>query len=446
AACGAKFADEFAPKVFRRPLTAIERAAVVKIFDAKYSGGDIKVAQSLGIQALLTAPGFLYRSELGEPVMRHAADGNQYVAGTPVETTAGPNFSGKVYGEAQTDGSWMIRMRDGQTPYIEQHMKFYPAGTLIQVTLRGQAAGDVTPKLELRTGGTTQITEDINFSEYRTLKYYVSKLDNTQALRFELKNGGAVAGVDRVVYIKSVSVSPATLMPGAADKDAYKLTPYELASFLSYTYTGSTPDDTLLAAAKAGLLETDAQINAQIARLLATPRAQQQLGDFVAQWLRTDEVLTVTKDPAKYPELTAPIRAAMAQEVRNLFTQVVLGQGENYSHFFAADFTYANADLAKYYGLSGATGSALIKVPAGSQRGGILTTGAFLAVNGDPDESSPIRRAVRIRERLLCQDIDPPPPGISVSREAAEKALKERWESGQMTNRERYAALTAAPY
>ena len=57
-ACGAKFADEFAPKVFRRPLTTIERAAVVKVFDSKYSGGDIKVAQSLGIQTLLTAPGF----------------------------------------------------------------------------------------------------------------------------------------------------------------------------------------------------------------------------------------------------------------------------------------------------------------------------------------------------------------------------------------------------
>ncbi|HEY6529422.1 MAG TPA: DUF1588 domain-containing protein, partial [Cellvibrionaceae bacterium] len=124
----------------------------------------------------------------------------------------------------------------------------------------------------------------------------------------------------------------------------------------------------------------------------------------------------------------------------------VLGDGEQFTHFFDADFTYANAALARFYGLSGASTNAVVRVPAGSERGGILTTGAFLAVNGDPDETSPIRRAVRIRERLLCQPIDPPPPGISVSREAAEKALKERWESGQMTNRERYSALTAAPY
>ena len=67
----------------------------------------------------------------------------------------------------------------------------------------------------------------------------------------------------------------------------------------------------------------------------------------------------------------------MAQEVRRLFTQVVLGSGEKYTHFFDADFTYANADLAKFYGLSGASSSALVKVPAGVERGGILTTGAF---------------------------------------------------------------------
>ena len=83
------------------------------------------------------------------------------------------------------------------------------------------------------------------------------------------------------------------------------------------------------------------------------------MGDFVAQWLRTDEVLTVTKDRPN-TRINGAHRAAMAQ-VRRLFYSSGIGRWRKVHAFFDADFTYANADLAKFYGLSGASSSALVK-------------------------------------------------------------------------------------
>ena len=103
-----------------------------------------------------------------------------------------------------------------------------------------------------------------------------------------------------------------------ADQSAYVLTPYEYASALAYSLTG-TPDDTLLAAAKAGTLTTDAQIQAQVTRLLDTNRGKAQVGRFAGIWFNTDSVMNETRDATAYPKFTTSVQRAMAQEVREVF-------------------------------------------------------------------------------------------------------------------------------
>ena len=62
------------------------------------------------------------------------------------------------------------------------------------------------------------------------------------------------------------------------------LTPYEIASQLSFTLLGTIPDGPLTAAAADGSLATKAGIAAQINRLVAAPAAQANLTDVVLDW------------------------------------------------------------------------------------------------------------------------------------------------------------------
>jgi hypothetical protein len=60
------------------------------------------------------------------------------------------------------------------------------------------------------------------------------------------------------------------------------------------------------------------------------------------------------------------------------------------------------------------------------------------------EETSPIKRAVAVRERMLCQTVPPMPTDIDLEREAADGALEDFIAShgGVITNRERYGFLT----
>jgi hypothetical protein len=64
-------------------------------------------------------------------------------------------------------------------------------------------------------------------------------------------------------------------------------------------------------------------------------------------------------------------------------------------------------------------------------RRGILTLGATMLVHARSNDSSPIHRGRLIRERLLCEELPPPPAGIVIEPPALDS---------QKTSRERYAA------
>ena len=110
------------------------------------------------------------------------------------------------------------------------------------------------------------------------------------------------------------------------------LDPYEVATELAYTLTGSTPDDMLLAAADAGQLATPAQLEAQAARLIDTPRGHAQLARFVREWLELDRLASVPKDAQIFPEFNTQIRAAMAAEVDRFVEHVAFEDDGTLQH------------------------------------------------------------------------------------------------------------------
>lgn len=209
----------------------------------------------------------------------------------------------------------------------------------------------------------------------------------------------------------------------------FVLTPFELASELSYSLTNNPPDDTLMEAARNGQLASPDQVLAQAQRLLATPEAADVLGEFVLSWLDLEDFGAKVKDTDMPPEL----REAMLEETRRLFVDVFQSGGA-IGDLFSADYTFMNQQLAEFYGMGGmVTSPDFQEVPTsvGARVPGLLGHGSYLSTHAQSNNTSPVQRAFIVRERILCNDLPPVPMDLDTN-------LKPQ--DPNATSRERYAA------
>lgn len=189
----------------------------------------------------------------------------------------------------------------------------------------------------------------------------------------------------------------------------YQLTPYEVASALSYLFWGSMPDAALLQAADQNALNTPQQRIAQASRLLADPRSRQQVGNFVGQWLlKTNPYALPSKDKAVYPAYTDQVKLALSQELIHFFNYVAFDSTQTFRELYTADYVIANKTLADFYHLNTAADSNFRKLPSDGTRHGILTLGAVLARYANSNESHPFKRGRFFFERVLCHDLPEP--------------------------------------
>lgn len=190
----------------------------------------------------------------------------------------------------------------------------------------------------------------------------------------------------------------------------YKLTPYEVASSLSYLFWGSMPDDVLFLAADQNALDTPAQRISQASRLLSASRSRTQVGNFVGQWLlKTSPYSLPAKDATVYPAYTAEVKAAMSQELINFFNYVTFDSTQSFHELYTADYVVANKTLADFYKLTGPSGTEFEKTPVtDGSRTGLLTLGAVLARYANSNESHPFKRGRFFFERILCHELPEP--------------------------------------
>ncbi len=215
------------------------------------------------------------------------------------------------------------------------------------------------------------------------------------------------------------------------------LGPYEVASRLSYLIWGSMPDEELLSAADAGHLGTVAEVRAQVARMVVTPRARSSFNHFVGQWLGIDRLELAEKDAKLFPTFTADVRALLRTE-RERFTDDLMDRGDGrLTTLLTSPQTFMNAALARFYGAKGPKTDAFEAVAQDpTQRSGLLTQAGLLAVHAKPNQSSPVARGKFVREKLFCFDIPAPPVGLAVVAPDPSPTL---------TTRERFAQHTTVP-
>ena len=205
---------------------------------------------------------------------------------------------------------------------------------------------------------------------------------------------------------------------------------YSLASRLSYFLWSTMPDEALFKLAARG--ELRGQVKAQVARMLADPKAQAFVKNFTGQWLQVRDVESVPinarvvlgpgarRNRDGRIEFNGAQRRAMRAETEMTFAYV-LKEDRSVLELIESDYTFLNDELARIYGLPEVGGDELRRVtlPKDSPRGGILTQGSVLVVTSNPTRTSPVKRGLFVLENILGTPPPPPPPNVPALEDAA---------------------------
>ena len=201
---------------------------------------------------------------------------------------------------------------------------------------------------------------------------------------------------------------------------AYRLSNIDLASRLSFFLWSSIPDDELLDLAEARRLSDPPVLAAQIARMLADPKAGALVDNFGGQWLHLRNVADWTPDPERFADFDESLRYAFERETA-LFLDHLVREDRSVLELIDADYTFLNERLADFYGIDGVRGGYFRRVPlTASERGGILTHGSVLMVTSYPTRTSPVLRGKWVLENLLGAPPPPPPPDVPALAAGAE--------------------------
>jgi hypothetical protein len=216
----------------------------------------------------------------------------------------------------------------------------------------------------------------------------------------------------------------------------HKLKPYELATRLSYFLWSSGPDQSLLDLAAAGKIDDDAELTAQVERLLADKKGERLVTNFGGQWLSIHELGGHAVDAGVFPTWTPALTQVEMQEASMFFNEFARGT-QPWQAFFKADFNFVNEELAALYGMPAPAGDGIQLVQVtNDNRFGFLGLGAFLTVSSYNHRTAPTLRARRILDQLMCAPPPQPPANLMIppldgdsgTAEAAQQNIRARLE------------------
>jgi mono/diheme cytochrome c family protein len=236
-------------------------------------------------------------------------------------------------------------------------------------------------------------------------------------------DAGIRAGLARILaspsFLYRIERDPAAVQPGAA----HAVSDIELASRLSFFLWSSIPDQRLMDLAAAGRLRQPGVLAAQVRRMIADPRADAFVNNFVGQWLQLRNLESkVAPDLLMFPDFDDNIRKAFRRETE-LFFGHVLRENRSALELLSADYTFVNERLARHYGIRGVYGSRFRQVKlTDPNRRGLLGQGSVLALTSVATRTSPVYRGKFVLTTFLNTPPPPPLPNVPSLEEAAKGA------------------------
>ncbi len=248
--------------------------------------------------------------------------------------------------------------------------------------------------------------------------------------------------------LKNVLCSPKFLYVGsevqtaqAQDKAARGLAQIEdwqLASRLSYLLWSSGPDTALHALAAQNKLHVPSVLRAQVARMIADPKAAEFSRNFAGQWLgvRNFENAPVPNRDL-YKHYDDALRDSSKREPVE-FCHTLLKKDLPVTLFLDSPFLVINERLAAHYGIEGVQGEQFREVasPTAHHRGGVLGMAGILTYLADGTRTLPVRRAVWVLDALWNQQVPPPPPNagdLPALKDRKPRSVRERLEEHRLS-------------
>ena len=258
----------------------------------------------------------------------------------------------------------------------------------------------------------------------------------------EAQKDGASWEASVGLALQAVLISPKFLFRAELDDrptapKAHPIGEHQLASRLSYFIWASAPDEELLRLADAGKLS--GQLEKQVRRLLADPRARTLVTSFGMQWLQLQRIDFIAPDGGLFPSFNDTLRRSMMRET-GLFLEEVFLKDRSVLDLVAADFTFVDERLGHHYRLPGYERKGRQRGPTpfkrvelkDANRGGLLTQASVLTVTSNPTRTSPVKRGKWVLEQILGEPPPPPPPDVPELEETGEAIqagpLKKRME------------------
>lgn len=212
-----------------------------------------------------------------------------------------------------------------------------------------------------------------------------------------------------------------------------RITPHQLATRVALLIWSSIPDEHLLHLADTGKLYDEETMRSEVRRMLADPRAEALGENFGLQWLNLREFGNGPKpDASVFPEFNETLTKAMREEAVRTVANVFRNDAP-LTDLVDADYLFANAELARYYGVVFPEGDDWQQVKLDNRkRGGVLTMASVLTSTSYPRRTSPVLRGRWILEEVLGSRVPPPPPNVPALQEDHENetatTLRERLE------------------
>ena len=282
-----------------------------------------------------------------------------------------------------------------------------------------------------------EITENL---AHRAFRRPVTVDEVTRLLQFydaARKGGGTFdQGIEQVVA--AVLASPNFLYRGIWGSQAGQrrseqgganaevaLTDLELASRLSFFLWNTGPDRELLALAESRGLTRPGELDKQVRRMLADPKASSLVTNFAMKWLNLDSLDSVKPDPVLFPGFTDQLRHDFVTETAAFVSSIFRSSADVHGaasgverrgersviDLLTADHTFLNDRLARHYGIAGVSGAQFRRVTlTNKERFGLLGKAAVLMRTSYADRTSPVLRGAWVLDKLLGTPPTPPPP------------------------------------
>jgi mono/diheme cytochrome c family protein len=241
------------------------------------------------------------------------------------------------------------------------------------------------------------------------------------------RDGGTFeSGID--LALRRVLASPKFIFrterdpAGSSSRTVHRLSDTELASRLSFFLWSSIPDDDLLEAAGRQTLHAPAALEAQVRRMLADPKAQSLVDNFLGQWLQLRNLKSKQPNSHDFPDFDDNLRHALHTEMEMFFSSIAR-EDRSVVDLMTADYTFLNERLARHYGIPHVYGSHFRRVTLHDDvRKGLLGKGAILMVTSHPHRTSPVLRGKWVLENILGAPPPPPPDVVPPFEEQIEPA------------------------